>query len=180
MFFFAPYLFYICIFHLMISDNVYSNYIQADNGYWIVQAVDEYIRSISYTDRLSTDNWRNSPLLTTACNQLKEYFNGDRRSFDLPLYTEGYPDFYRTVWEVVAEIPYGKTISYSDVAISLGNPQSVRAVGMANGKNPFPIVIPCHRVMGKDRSLTGYAYGVDLKRSLLIHEGAIADQKTLF
>jgi methylated-DNA-[protein]-cysteine S-methyltransferase len=104
--------------------------------------------------------------------QLDEYFAGRRTRFELPLSPHGTP-FQRRVWTALAEIPYGRTISYLELARSLGDERAVRAVGGANGKNPLPIVLPCHRVIGANGSLTGFGGGIERKRWLLEHEGAI-------
>lgn len=104
-----------------------------------------------------------------AAVQLSEYLDGDRKTFDITLDVRG-SEFYQSVWEIVYKIPYGKTLSYRDIARKLENRGAVRAVGMANGKNPVPIIIPCHRVIGSDGSLTGYALGVDMKQKLLAME----------
>ena len=104
--------------------------------------------------------------------QLEEYFGGRRREFDLPLAPEG-TTFHRSVWQALTRIPYGETISYSELARRIGNPQAPRAVGLANGANPLPIVVPCHRVIGADGSLTGFGGGLDIKRQLLALEGAV-------
>lgn len=107
------------------------------------------------------------PLLDAAEQQLTEYFAGERREFDLPLASDG-TEFQRKVWSEVRRIPYGETASYGDIARRLGyEPGISRAVGAANGANPLPIVVPCHRVVGADGSLTGYAGGPDRKRILL-------------
>ena len=98
--------------------------------------------------------------------QLQEYFQGQRTTFDLPLDPDGTP-FQRAVWSELQRIPYGETRSYSDIARQLAKPGASRAVGMANHHNPIAIVIPCHRVVGQDGSLTGYAGGIDLKQKLL-------------
>jgi len=98
--------------------------------------------------------------------QLTEYFEGTRKVFDLPLAPDATP-FQARVLEALAEIPYGETRSYRDVAVAVGNPKAVRAVGGANGSNPIPIVIPCHRVIGSDGTLTGFGGGLDTKRFLL-------------
>lgn len=102
--------------------------------------------------------------------QLDEYFEGNRRAFDLPLRPEGTP-FQRKVWSILQTIPYGKTITYKDIALDLGNLAAIRAVGRANGSNPIPIIIPCHRVIGADGSLIGFGGGLPLKQSLLKLEG---------
>jgi methylated-DNA-[protein]-cysteine S-methyltransferase len=101
-----------------------------------------------------------------AIEQLREYFNGKRSQFDLPLDVSGTP-FQRAVWSELRKIPYGSTCSYMDIARSLGKSGAARAVGMANHENPIAIVIPCHRVVGSDGSLTGYAGGLHLKKQLL-------------
>ena len=108
--------------------------------------------------------------LREAARQLAEYFAGDRREFDLPLRLEG-TDFQRRVWHVLKEIPYGETWSYRQLAKRVDNPKGFRAVGLANGRNPISIFVPCHRVIGADGSLTGYGGGVERKRWLLAHEG---------
>lgn len=112
---------------------------------------------------------------TEAIRQLGEYFAGQRTEFDLPLNPMGTP-FQRTVWAALREIPYGETISYGQLADRIGNPAASRAVGLANGKNPIGVIIPCHRVVGADGSLTGYGGGLARKQHLLDFE----QRKTLF
>jgi len=112
---------------------------------------------------------RHTPLLERVSAQLDEYFAGRRETFDAPLAPEG-TDFQRQVWAVLRTIPFGVTWSYAQVARKLGRPKAVRAVGAANGSNPISIVIPCHRVIGADGSLTGYGGGLPRKRWLLAHE----------
>ncbi|MFC5679235.1 methylated-DNA--[protein]-cysteine S-methyltransferase [Aeromicrobium endophyticum] len=107
------------------------------------------------------------PVLDRTEQQLVEYFAGDRTAFDLPLASDG-TEFQKKVWSELLRIPYGETASYGDIARRLGyEPGISRAVGAANGANPIPIVVPCHRVIGADGSLTGYAGGIDRKRTLL-------------
>lgn len=109
-----------------------------------------------------------------AAAQLGEYFAGSRREFDLPLAPRGTP-FQLAVWQELALIPYGTTVSYGDVAAALGrSPVASRAVGLANGRNPISVILPCHRVIGADGSLTGYGWGLDRKDWLLRHEGVLA------
>lgn len=110
------------------------------------------------------------PVLEEARAQLDQYFGGRRRTFDLPLAPRG-TAFQRAVWAALLDIPFGETRSYGGLARSLGRPSAARAVGAANGANPLPIVVPCHRVIGADGSLTGYAGGEERKRWLLRHEG---------
>ena len=108
-----------------------------------------------------------TPLLGRAADALRSYLAGKREAFaNLPLNPRGTP-FQKQVWQALLEIPYGQTISYGQLAEAIGNPKAVRAVGGANGKNPIFIIIPCHRVIGANGSLTGFAYGVELKKSLL-------------
>jgi methylated-DNA-[protein]-cysteine S-methyltransferase len=110
------------------------------------------------------------PILAACAAQLREYFAGRRRTFSLPLAPEGTP-FQRAVWHALETIPFGELRSYREVAEAIGKPTAVRAVGAANGRNPLPIVVPCHRVVGSDGSLTGFAGGVEIKRQLLVLEG---------
>jgi methylated-DNA-[protein]-cysteine S-methyltransferase len=115
------------------------------------------------------------PVLKEAAGQLAAYFGGELKAFDLPLAPEGTP-FQRSVWDALLTIPYGETRSYLQMAILIGAPKAVRAVGAANGQNPIPIVIPCHRVIGSNGKLTGFGGGLPLKRQLLDLE---APQKRL-
>ncbi|HZW31323.1 MAG TPA: methylated-DNA--[protein]-cysteine S-methyltransferase [Isosphaeraceae bacterium] len=108
--------------------------------------------------------------------QLDAYFAGERRAFDLPLLTGGTP-FQRLAWEELARIPYGTTISYAEQARRIGRPGASRAVGAANGRNPIAIILPCHRVIGSDGTLTGYGGGLDLKAWLLWHEATMLGDK---
>lgn len=111
-------------------------------------------------------------VIRLAEQQLGEYFRGDRRHFDLPLAPVG-TDFQRQVWATLAGIPYGQTISYAQLAQRVDKPSAMRAVGAANGRNPLPIVLPCHRVIGADGSLTGFGGGLPTKQYLLQLEGAL-------
>jgi methylated-DNA-[protein]-cysteine S-methyltransferase len=114
---------------------------------------------------------RDDRMFAAARGQLEEYFAGTRQAFDLPLAAEG-TDFQRRVWDALLGIPYGTTISYLELARRIGDPKAVRAVGLANGRNPISIIVPCHRVIGSDGSLTGYGGGIERKRWLLQHEAS--------
>lgn len=114
--------------------------------------------------------------LEDAVYQLKEYFEGSRTQFDLTLNPSG-TDFQKSVWKALQDIPYGKTVSYLDLSKTLGDIKAIRAVAAANGKNPLWIVIPCHRVIGTDGSLTGYAGGLHRKKWLLEHENPVKQQR---
>lgn len=116
------------------------------------------------------------PVFEAASRQLDEYFHGRRQRFDLPLDLEQGTPFQRAVWKALLAIPAGTTTSYGALAYSLGKPQAVRAVGAAVGRNPLSIVVPCHRVVGGNGSLTGYAGGLDRKQALLQLEGALIDK----
>jgi methylated-DNA-[protein]-cysteine S-methyltransferase len=123
--------------------------------------------------RVLADWQRDDAAFEDVRTQLTEYFAGMRREFDLPLHMIG-AAFQRRVWEALCAIPYGETTSYGKIAAAIGEPGSARAVGAANGQNPVPIIVPCHRVIGADGSLTGYGGGLPTKRWLLEHEGAQA------
>jgi methylated-DNA-[protein]-cysteine S-methyltransferase len=111
-------------------------------------------------------------ILAEACAQLGEYFAGARTTFDLPLAPVGTP-FQQRVWTALREIPFGETATYRTIARTLGDPNATRAVGAANGRNPIGLIVPCHRIIGADGSLTGYAGGLDRKRWLLRHEESV-------
>ena len=112
------------------------------------------------------------PVLSACAQQLSEYFAGQREHFELPLAARG-TDFQQRVWLALADIPHGETRSYRDIAQAIGKPTAMRAVGAANGRNPLPIVVPCHRVIGADGSLTGFAGGLQAKTCLLQLEGIL-------
>ena len=150
--------------------------IQSPVGPLLVAADDAGLRLIHFqfgpAPRRPEPTWRRdaSPFRALA-RQLAEYFAGERRAFDLTLAPEGTP-FQLATWRALAAIPYGTTISYAELARRVGKPAASRAVGAANGQNPLPIVVPCHRVIGKDGSLTGFGGGLPAKRALLELEGA--------
>ena len=121
---------------------------------------------------------RHDAAFNDLATQLSEYFDGRRRAFELPLAPEGTP-FQLRVWNALLEIPYGETISYGELAARIGDRSASRAVGLANGSNPLPIVIPCHRVIGSNGTLTGYGGGLPIKEPLLTLEGALPS-RTLF
>ena len=114
----------------------------------------------------------NQPVFKQLTTQLNEYFAGKRQEFDLPLAPVG-TAFQRLAWDALCQIPFGTTRSYREQAASIGRANAVRAIGAANGKNPISIVIPCHRVIGSNGNLTGFAGGIDVKRFLLDHEASV-------
>ena len=113
--------------------------------------------------------------LKTAVIQLQEYFDGNRTDFELKLNPQG-TDFQKRVWQELSQIPFGKTTSYLQMAKNLGDPKVIRAAASANGKNPIAIILPCHRVIGSDQSMTGYAGGIWRKKWLLEHESPVTQQ----
>lgn len=115
---------------------------------------------------------RRHPILNKASEQLREYFAGKRKKFELPIEMRGTP-FQKKVWRELQKIPYGKTLSYFDLASRTGSPKACRAVGSANGRNLISIVVPCHRVIGKNGALSGFAAGPEVKRFLLKLEGKV-------
>ena len=118
------------------------------------------------------------PVLLAARRQLEEYFAGSRKDFQLALNSNG-TEFQQKVWAALLEIPFGETRSYGEQARLIGDHKAVRAVGLANGKNPIPIIVPCHRVIGADGSMTGFGGGIERKKWLLAHEARFRS-KTLF
>ncbi|MBX2800893.1 MAG: methylated-DNA--[protein]-cysteine S-methyltransferase [Myxococcales bacterium] len=141
-----------------------------------VEATPQGLRRISLLDGVGVEDpppgaeAGTLPVIEEAIRQLRAYFDGGRTHFELPVDVPG-TDFQQQVWQALTEIPFGETRSYGEVAQAIGKPKAVRAVGAANGRNPLPIVVPCHRVIGADGSLTGFRGGVELKRRLLGHEG---------
>ncbi|KOO48327.1 methylated-DNA--[protein]-cysteine S-methyltransferase [Viridibacillus arvi] len=133
---------------------------------------DKAISSIMFSeqDRAVNNKQDKTPIVLENCyDQLDEYFKGDRREFTFPIKYEG-TNFQKNVWNALTSIPYGKTVSYTDIAVLIGNEKAIRAVGNANGKNKMSIVIPCHRIIGSNGKLTGYAGGLWRKEWLLQHE----------
>lgn len=133
-------------------------------GKFGVEIKDRKVTRIDFFN--AKESYSLSPLANKVKVQLNEYFEGGRKDFDIPINLEGTP-FQIKVWEELKKIPYGKTMSYQELAEKVGSPDGARAVGMACNKNPISIVIPCHRVIGKTGNLTGYASGLDLKSKLL-------------
>jgi methylated-DNA-[protein]-cysteine S-methyltransferase len=162
------------------TDHIATSVVQSEIGYWLIRADDESIVSIGYCEAAPTDVFKENKISILGKSQLEGYFNRKLKTFDLPLNMASHSAFYQQVWHALATIPFGTAKSYSDLSQMIHNPKAVRAVGMANGKNPFAIVIPCHRIIGKDNSLTGYAAGLEVKRWLLEHEGIFARQTSLF
>lgn len=140
-------------------------------GHLRLVANDRAITRVDLPNRVDApaDADTDHPILRAAIDQLEAYFAGDRQTFDVPIELEG-TEFQRLAWHALVDIPYATTRSYAEQARAIGRPSATRAVGAANGKNPIPIIVPCHRVIGGDGSLTGFGGGVETKRWLLDHE----------
>jgi methylated-DNA-[protein]-cysteine S-methyltransferase len=157
-----------CYFSSQLGEVLLAATEQGLAGVWFVQGQQHMP---------DTSSWQTNdkhPTLQTAARQLAEYFSGQRQTFDLPLHAAWGTPFQRAVWQALLRIPYGHTGTYGDIARNIGNPKAVRAVGAAIGQNPHTIVVPCHRVLGANGSLTGFAGGLDRKTFLLAHEAAHA------
>ncbi|MGE7934662.1 methylated-DNA--[protein]-cysteine S-methyltransferase [Viridibacillus arvi] len=152
--------------------NLYKLDYESPIGVLEIIGTDKAISSIMFSekDRAVNNIQDKTPIVLENCyHQLDEYFKGDRREFTFPIKYEG-TNFQKTVWNALTSIPYGKTVSYTDIAVLIGNEKAIRAVGNANGKNKMSIVIPCHRIIGSNGKLTGYAGGLWRKEWLLQHE----------
>ncbi|GAA4279347.1 methylated-DNA--[protein]-cysteine S-methyltransferase [Aquimarina mytili] len=151
-------------------------YLETPLGIATISGDENGVVSVSVTQQ-STDKPSKEihPYIQEACTQLKEYFDGKRTVFDLKLNPSG-TEFQKKVWEELLHIPFGKTATYLDMAKKLGDPKCIRAAASANGKNPLWIIVPCHRVIGSDGSLTGYAGGLWRKKWLLDHENPVKQQ----
>ena len=151
-------------------------YIQTPLGIASITGNEKGVQAVSILSdqkQKSSDNVPQS--LSAVVTQLKEYFNGQRTDFDLILNPQG-TEFQQKVWQELTKIPFGSTVTYLDMAKRLGDPKCIRAAATANGKNPLWIIVPCHRVIGSDGSLTGYAGGLWRKKWLLAHESPVKQQ----
>ena len=162
-----------------MADRLYT-YLTTPLGILEISGTNTYITSVLFVEDKADEPETIPPVLQQCRQELEEYFAGKRRTFDVLLKPEG-TGFQKKVWSELKKIPYGDTLSYSTIAKKLKNPDAVRAVGLANGKNPIAIILPCHRVIGEDGKLTGYSGGLWRKQWLLEHEGNISGNKpTLF
>lgn len=159
------------------AEAMFSAKVDSPVGHLTLVATDAVLCELSwagdpkYSTSLATraEERPDHPILAQAVSELGEYFAGKRRTFDVPVRTMG-TEFQQAVWQALRQIPYGQTINYGEQARRIGKPAAVRAVGGANGKNPVGIIVPCHRVIGADGSLTGFGGGMDAKAWLLNHE----------
>ena len=153
-----------------------SIYITTPLGILEISGTNTYITSVLFVEDEAEASETISDVLLQCKTELEEYFTGTRTTFDVALKPEG-TLFQKKVWGELKKIEYGSTVSYSTIAKKLKNPDAVRAVGLANGKNPIAIILPCHRVVGENGTLTGYAGGLWRKQWLLEHEGNISGNK---
>ncbi len=149
-------------------EKIFVGYCHSPIGSIKIVANEKYLLSLEFVEK-AEGKGSTQKVVAEARKQLKEYFEGKRKEFDLPLKLEG-TEFQKKVWRALEKIPYGVVVTYSDVAQMIGRPKAVRAVGLANNKNKLPIVIPCHRVIGKNGKLVGYASGLWRKEWLIEHE----------
>ncbi len=153
-------------------DRIYKTWVESPIGWLEIRSDDIGVTAVDFIDgpvpRRAAE--RDETGHAERCRvQLLEYFSGARRVFDVPLHLRGTP-FQKKAWTVLLAIPYGRTLTYKDIAVAVGNPNSTRAVGGANHRNPVSIIVPCHRVIGRDGRLTGYGGGLWRKEWLLAHE----------
>ena len=150
-------------------------FVDSPLGTLLIHGDESGLQRVEFRDGKITQSENIPVALEQAVFQLNAYFEGKRKSFDLKLNPQG-TDFQKRVWFQLAQIPFGKTTSYLQMAKDLGDPKVIRAAASANGKNPIPIIIPCHRVLGSDSSMTGYAGGIWRKKWLLEHESPVKQQ----
>ncbi|WP_347158116.1 methylated-DNA--[protein]-cysteine S-methyltransferase [Pontibacter chitinilyticus] len=161
-----------------MSAATYITYHHSPIGYLRITGTAEAIQAVTFCDRPGQADANLPTLLHKCIHQLEEYFSGTRHQFDLPLAPVG-TAFQQQVWDNLQQIPFGKTRSYLAVARAVSSEKAIRAVGAANGKNPLCILVPCHRVIGSNGSLTGYAGGLWRKEWLLLHEGVLQPKQQL-
>lgn len=162
---------------------IFTTYYHSPVGLLKISGTQDYISEVSFHDTTQKSDGSKKdmpPMLIQCIEQLIQYFNGERRIFELPINQTGTP-FQQETWSLLMTIPYGKTISYLQLAIKTGDPKATRAVASANGKNNVAIIVPCHRVIGANRELVGYGGGLWRKKWLLEHEMKVAyGVQTLF
>jgi methylated-DNA-[protein]-cysteine S-methyltransferase len=156
---------------IMHENRQYCGYYESPIGLIEVGSTATGVTSLSFVEQCRAD-CDSHPTLDEAIRQIAEYFEGTRHAFDLPLALQG-TQFQREVWQQLLKVPFGQMVSYQEIANVIGRPRAARAVGAANGSNPISIIVPCHRVVGSDGSLTGYGGGLWRKEWLLRHEGCL-------
>lgn len=157
-------------------NELFVKYIDTTAGLIELTASDKGLITAEFVETEYYEKGRSNPVLEKTALQLKEYFSGRRKIFNIPLDWQG-TQFQQRVWRYLLTIPYGRTVSYAEIARAIGDIKSVRAVGTASGKNNIAVIVPCHRVIGTNGDLTGYAYGIWRKEFLLNLEGALIQKE---
>lgn len=160
---------------------MYCEYLATSVGILKIGATQDSITSIRRV-QVRDNEAKTNDVIQQCVSELTAYFSGKATNFTVPMDTTSGTKFYKSVWNEVSKVPYGDTMSYMEIAHAINNPGAIRAVGMANGKNPLPILIPCHRIIGSNGSLTGYSGGLDMKKQLLMLENPMrfGIQATMF
>ena len=159
--------------------NIYTTCMESPVGRIVLISDETQLKSVNFSEEPVDEPTDLPDILLRTKEQLNEYFSGTRLQFELELDPEGTP-FQKKVWQRLVQVTYGATKSYRDIALELGSVLATRAVGPANGKNPIPIIIPCHRIIGSDGKLVGYAGGLERKKWLLLHEAKHKKEERLF
>jgi methylated-DNA-[protein]-cysteine S-methyltransferase len=152
--------------------DLYLSYVESPIGIIEIEGIADAITELNFVDKRQKADLPSNAVIDEAAEQLRDYFNGVRKEFTVPLDLKG-TEFQRKVWRALLTVEYGNKVSYKYIAEAVGNPKAVRAAGAANGKNPISIIVPCHRIVGSDGSLTGYGGGIWRKEWLLRHEGCM-------
>lgn len=152
-----------------MKENIYTDYLETPVGWLKLTSDTDFLLSVKFQDSKGTADLNLPEILVKAKQQLSEYFEEKRQTFQLELQPKG-TEFQKKIWNLLQKVPFGKTATYLDIAQLSGSEKNTRAVGLANGKNPIAIIIPCHRIIGTNGKLTGYAGGIERKRWLLHHE----------
>ena len=155
---------------------IYRDQLSTPLGTLTLEATDRGLSSVRFPNRAEPFSGKSpdNPAISQAKRELTDYFAGELKQFSVPLDWQG-TDFQQSVWEALTHIPYGETVSYADVARAIGRPKSARPTGGAVGANPLPIIVPCHRVIGSDQTLTGFTGGLNIKVALLELEGRLIE-----
>jgi methylated-DNA-[protein]-cysteine S-methyltransferase len=152
-----------------MEEQYFYTYLNSPVGFLKLTSNDVALTAVSFSEERGKNSLHLPDVLIQAAQQLEKYFEGNRLTFNLNMAPVG-TEFQQKVWELVKKVPFGETASYLEIARLTGSSNNTRAVGLANGKNPIPIIIPCHRIIGTNGKLTGYAGGIERKRWLLQHE----------
>ena len=153
-------------------DDKFVSYLDSPIGLIEIVGNEYAVTELNFLDEKRETDFSSNQIVDDAASQVREYLAGDRKEFSVPLDMAG-TEFQKKVWKALLTVGYGRTVSYKYIAEAVGNPKAVRAVGAANGKNPVGIIVPCHRIIGSDGSLTGYASGIWRKEWLLRLEGCL-------